>query len=243
MSKRTILVLATILFAAGLSNAATRNVVIRLKVLDSETHSVMIDDSGVPKNCDQLTYDAYCNSSKTQQVTNTLIVQDLGTGVQYRVSCGIDTKWSRCLPLPKGDTYDAQKEKHGLTIYYSDDDGKARRQFYAFAASEGKANPAAAPVIAQTMAPSAPSSVQAALAPTASGDGLRETVKCNFSSTPAGAEVALDGRYVGSTPSVLGLTTGNHVVVISNPGFASWKRELTVVSGSELTVNAVLQKQ
>ncbi|HEX8817687.1 MAG TPA: PEGA domain-containing protein [Terriglobales bacterium] len=240
--KRTILALAILLFLAAFCNAATKNVAIRLKVLDSETHSVVIDDSGVPKNCDQLNYDAYCSSSKTQQVTNTLLVQDLGTGAQYRVSCGIDTKWSRCIPLPKGDTYDGHKEKHGLTIYYPDDDGKARRQFYAFVAPDGKANPSAPPAVAQAIAPSAPNSVQTALVATGSSN-LPETVRCNFSSTPAGAEVTLDGRYIGSTPSVLGVTTGSHVVVIANPGFASWKRELTVVSGSELTVNAILQKQ
>jgi hypothetical protein len=67
-------------------------------------------------------------------------------------------------------------------------------------------------------------------------------VKCSVSSTPSGADVTLDGRYVGSTPSVLGLTTGTHVVVISMAGFAQWKRELAVTAGSDLTVNAVLQK-
>ena len=71
---------------------------------------------------------------------------------------------------------------------------------------------------------------------------MRETVRCTFGSTPAGAEVTLDGRYVGSTPSVLGVTVGTHIVVISMPGFAAWKRELAVASGSELTVNAVLEK-
>jgi hypothetical protein len=67
-------------------------------------------------------------------------------------------------------------------------------------------------------------------------------VKCSFSSTPPGAEVAVDGRYVGSTPSLLNLSTGTHTVAISLPGFAPWKRDLTVAAGSELTVNAILEK-
>jgi len=67
-------------------------------------------------------------------------------------------------------------------------------------------------------------------------------VKCSFSSTPAGAEITLDGKFVGSTPSVLDVGVGPHVVEVSLPGFVQWKRELTVSAGSELTVNAVLQK-
>lgn len=55
--------------------------------------------------------------------------------------------------------------------------------------------------------------------------------------------MTVDGRYVGSTPSVLGLATGTHVVVVTMNGFAEWKRQLEVSPGSELTVNAVLQKK
>jgi len=239
----------TLLLVAMFANAASKST-LRIKVLDSETHSVVLDDSGVPRNCDQLNYDAYCHSSKTEQVTNILLVQE-GSGTSYRVACTIESKWSRCVPLPKGETFDARKEKRGLTVYYEDEEGKPRKQLYTFAAQEAKASqggpatavaaqPAetapqkAAPTPAQTPAP-APATETAT-------SSVRETVKCSFSSTPQGAEVTLDGRYVGSTPSTLGLTTGSHVVVISMPGFTQWKRELTVASGSELTVNAVLQK-
>jgi len=243
--------LAVLLLVAVLANAATKNA-IRVKVLDSETHSVVLDDSGVPKNCDQMNYDAYCHSSKTEQVTNTLLVQE-GNGTPYRVACTIESKWSRCIPLPKGQSFDARKEKHGITVYYVDDDGKPRKQLYTSLAADAKSAPATtAPAVAapptgasaQKPAPALAQAQNAAPAPAAevAASGMRETVKCSFSSTPAGAEVTLDGRYVGSTPSVLGLTVGTHVVVISMPGFAQWKRELAVASGSELTVNAVLEK-
>ena len=252
MSKsRMAALLAVLLLVAVLANAATKNA-IRVKVLDSETHSVVLDDSGVPKNCDQMNYDAYCHSSKTEQVTNTLLVQE-GNGTPYRVACTIESKWSRCIPLPKGQSFDARKEKHGITVYYVDDDGKPRKQLYTSLAADAKSAPATtAPAVAapptgasaQKPAPALAQAQNAAPAPAAevAASGMRETVKCSFSSTPAGAEVTLDGRYVGSTPSVLGLTVGTHVVVISMPGFAQWKRELAVASGSELTVNAVLQK-
>ena len=52
----------------------------------------------------------------------------------------------------------------------------------------------------------------------------------------------MDGHYVGSTPSVLNLSIGDHAVEVSLPGFGLWKRNLALTAGSELTVNAVLQK-
>src|SRR5208337_4625616 len=182
-------------------------------------------------------------------------------GTPFRVACTVEAKYSRCVPLPKGESFDAIKEKHGITIYYKDDDGKPRRQSYTFVAAAAKPSPdTSAPAVAAQSAaapaqnaPPSPAAVPAqntaqppAPNPTppapAAASVVRETVKCSFASTPPGAEVTLDGRYVGSTPSVLGLSTGTHVVLISLPGFAPWKRELSVAPGSELTVNAVLQK-
>ena len=249
MSKRRMAALQAVLLVAMFANAASKNT-IRIKVLDSETHSVVLDDSGVPKNCDQVNYDAYCHSGKTEQLTNTLLVQE-GNGTPYRVACTIESKFSRCIPLPKSETFDARKEKHGITVYYQDDDGKPRKQLYTFVAPAAKPGPAAsAPAVAaqpaaapaQNAPPSPVQNTAPAQAAAVAASVVRETVKCSFGSTPPGAEVTLDGRYVGSTPSVLGLTTGTHVVVISMPGFAQWKRELAVAPGSELTVNAVLQK-
>lgn len=228
-----------LLCMAGFAGAATKNAM-RITILDSQAKSVVLDDSGVPKNCDQLNYDAYCHSGRTEQITNTLVVQD-GQGKQYRVACTIETKWSKCNLLAKGQSFDARKEKRGITIYYEDDEGKPRKQLYSFVAAEG--NPAV--TVAAANAPSsmpAPASAPKSVIE-APSDHLPETVKCSFDSTPTGAEVDLDGRYVGSTPSILGLTLGNHVVVISMPGFAQWKRDFSVASGSELTVNAVLQKK
>ena len=70
-----------------------------------------------------------------------------------------------------------------------------------------------------------------------------EEVRCNFNSTPPGADITVDGKYLGNTPSEIPLSTGTHVVILSMPGFTQWKRDLTVTSGSELTVGAILQKE
>jgi hypothetical protein len=42
--------------------------------------------------------------------------------------------------LPKGESFDARREKHGITVYYQDDDGKPRKQFYTLIAPEPKTN-------------------------------------------------------------------------------------------------------
>jgi len=57
-----------------------------------------------------------------------------------------------------------------------------------------------------------------------------------------GAEIMVDGKYVGNTPSGIGLSPGAHTVVLSMPGFTDWKRDLTVLPVSELTISAILQK-
>jgi hypothetical protein len=242
--RRIAAVLAVVLLLAIGASAAIKDSHIRITVVDSETRSVTIDDSGVPKNCDAVNFDAYCHNSKTVQVTNTLLVQE---GIQrpFRIACNVDTKWSRCMPLRRGESFDARLEKHGILVYFADDNGKLRKQLYTFVAAEQAASlHAAAMTVAGTSAApdvqSAEGGGQAALS--LAGSQSAASVKCSFTSTPSGAEVTVDARYVGSTPSVLSLGVGNHAVEVSMPGFATWKRDLSVSTGSNLTVNAVLLK-
>jgi hypothetical protein len=60
-------------------------------------------------------------------------------------------------------------------------------------------------------------------------------------STPAGGDVTLDGRFVGSTPSTLQLKPGDHAIVIEKDGFIVWKRTLTVRPGGIVNVDARLE--
>jgi len=259
MSRRRFVVfeICLLLLVAMLANAASRSNDIRITVLDSETHTVSVSGGDVPKNCDGVNFDAYCNNSKTTRVTNTLLVQ-AGNDPPFRVTCNIDSKWSKCVPLPKGESFDARREKHGVVVYYIDDKGKARSQLYTFVDTGGKTSPpatatapqgsAAAAPVTQTAAPAhnSPPPAPAPLPAPAQGSllekSLSEKVRCNFSSTPSGAEISVDWRYVGNTPSEIGLSPGTHVVVISLPGFAEWKRELTVGADSAVNVTANLQK-
>ena len=241
--RRFVVVAASLLLLVPLfANAAKRNNMIQIKVLDSKSELSTPDNNGAARNCDQVTFDAYCRSSRTAPLVNSLLVQE-GDGTPFWVTCMAESKWSPCVPLEAGVSFEAKREKHGITIYYIDGQGKARSQLYTLVAGETVAPPSASAATAATQPGAAPADNARAASGTATAAArLRETVKCSFSSTPSGAELTLDGRYVGSTPSVLGVTTGTHVVVISMAGFAQWKRELSVTAGSDLTVNAVLEK-
>lgn len=62
------------------------------------------------------------------------------------------------------------------------------------------------------------------------------------SSEPAGAEVFLDGSFAGTTPSSLQVAPGSHKIIIKLNGFQDWQRDLTVTAGSEVSVDAKLEK-
>jgi len=240
-SRWTITALHVMLLVTVCAHAVVKSNV-RITVLDSETHSVSLGDNGVPKNCDAVNFDAYCHNSKTVEVTNTLLVQEENE-TPYRISCNVDTKWSRCVPLLKGRSFDANREKRGLLVYYVDESGKMRKQLYTMVAAEaGYSEKEKSAVASRASSPTVGSAAINQGAQTAMQATGAELVKCSFTSLPSGAEVSVDGRYVGSTPSVVSMSIGNHSVEVSMTGFAQWKRQLTVSAGSELSVNAVLQK-
>ena len=262
--RRMVLLEAGLLLVTMFAGAASLKTTMRITVLDSETRAGKIEDNGVPKNCDQLTFDAYCRSTSTVPLVSTLLVQEDGKP-PFNISCTIESRYSRCTPLPKGATFDATRDKKGVTVYYVDDKGKARKQLYTLVDTDQKARvpvttaavvnqpaPAAAAPrqssrapapVAQAAAPIGSSPVPAVASPPAgAAGGVSQKVRCNFSSTPPGAEITVDWRYVGNTPSEIGLSIGTHIVVISMPGFTEWKRELTVAPDSAVNVTASLQK-
>ncbi|HTW23459.1 MAG TPA: PEGA domain-containing protein [Candidatus Baltobacteraceae bacterium] len=61
------------------------------------------------------------------------------------------------------------------------------------------------------------------------------------SSDPAGAEIYVDGKFVGQTPSTIELPAGSHHVEVKSPGHQEWARDLDVLKGSQLTLHPVLE--
>jgi hypothetical protein len=62
-------------------------------------------------------------------------------------------------------------------------------------------------------------------------------------STPDAAEITVDDKFMGSTPSTLRLAPGDHTVKIEKGGFKPWEKTLSVTAGASATVNASLEHQ
>ena len=65
-------------------------------------------------------------------------------------------------------------------------------------------------------------------------DAASVTVK----STPEGADIILDGKFAGSTPSTLRIKAGDHSMKVELKGFNPWERSLTISAGTQITLNA-----
>ena len=68
------------------------------------------------------------------------------------------------------------------------------------------------------------------------------TSAVTIKSTPDGAEITIDGKLVGTTPSTVQLTRGDHTIVIDKAGFKSWQRTITVTTGGTISLEATLDK-
>ncbi len=61
-------------------------------------------------------------------------------------------------------------------------------------------------------------------------------------SNPDGAEITIDGKLVGTTPSTVQLTPGEHTISIDKSGFKQWQRTMTVTAGGAINLEATLDK-
>jgi hypothetical protein len=64
--------------------------------------------------------------------------------------------------------------------------------------------------------------------------------KIAVESSPAGADIEVDGGFVGNTPSEIELPAGEHTVIISKKGYNSWERKLKA-SGGSVKLNVELE--
>lgn len=77
-------------------------------------------------------------------------------------------------------------------------------------------------------------------APAATEEG---TGSVRISSEPDAAEIFVDGKFVGSTPSTLRLPAGPHEIEVKVAGRRAWRRTLEVLKDSEVTLKAVLEPE
>ncbi len=61
-------------------------------------------------------------------------------------------------------------------------------------------------------------------------------------SAPEGAEIMIDGKYAGSTPSTLQIKSGEHTISVKKSGYALWERTMTINARGNITIDAALEK-
>jgi hypothetical protein len=69
------------------------------------------------------------------------------------------------------------------------------------------------------------------------------TSAISIASVPAGADITIDEKFVGTTPSVVQLTAGEHRIVVTKSGYKAWERTLTASPGGGVNLNVDLEKQ
>jgi hypothetical protein len=62
----------------------------------------------------------------------------------------------------------------------------------------------------------------------------------DITSTPTGAEIELDGSFVGNAPSSISVTAGEHTLKLTKAGFTAWEKKIKTSSG-RVNIAAELQ--
>jgi hypothetical protein len=89
--------------------------------------------------------------------------------------------------------------------------------------------------------PAAPSAASTPSSGTAQA-GPEAMASAQLSSEPSGAEITVDGNYVGSTPSLIKLKPGTHSIKITKNGYMPWVRSIDIESGESRNLAADLEK-
>ena len=64
----------------------------------------------------------------------------------------------------------------------------------------------------------------------------------SIKSDPAGAEITIDGKFVGTTPSSVQIQPGERTITIEKVGFKSWLKTMSVTAGGSVSLDATLDK-
>jgi hypothetical protein len=90
-------------------------------------------------------------------------------------------------------------------------------------------------------APVAPQASNVAASSAVSSQGNPTNAQLEITSNPAGAEISVDGNFVGDTPSEFAVAPGVHTITIAKHGYKPWERKLTVSTG-KVSVAAELEQ-
>jgi len=96
------------------------------------------------------------------------------------------------------------------------------------------------PPVAAPVAPPAPPAPVPSTEPRSAEQSSAASAQLHISSTPDGADIEIDGNFVGNTPSTVGVPAGEHQVSVKKSGFKPWERKITVSTG-QVSLNITLE--
>jgi len=154
--------------------------------------------------------------------------------------------YSACHVWDSGTIFHGRREKNEIRLLVQDDEGKLKVEHWpiagtvAFNAAPPNPSPA---VPGQPTSDSKAAEVSPAAAAAAAPVGRVLTrADVHTDSNPSGADIEVDGSFVGNTPSDIQITGGDHTVAVKKKGFKDWERKLKVSGGSSVHLNAELEK-
>jgi hypothetical protein len=141
-------------------------------------------------------------------------------------------------------TYQAKIEKRDMMVCEPKDNGKCRevKFFVVGAVPTAKATetiPEAVGATAKTRE-STPRMVQSAPGQDAALP-IGAPASITFESAPPGADIEVDGAFVGNTPSTVTVAPGSHQIAVKKKGFTDWTKTLNVTGGT-VHLNAELEQ-
>jgi hypothetical protein len=213
---------------------------VALKVLETDAISSKADGTRVTTSCTSTgPGDVTCDSRQVSTAQHTELVSfaDASDGKLYMISCiqpagarfaqgfaagaGSATT-SGCL-VPPG-TYKARWDEGRLRVLH-EKNGKSKETTFVVLSSEPM--------------PATPQRTGEDFNP---GPATPARTLVLFSSTPPGAEIQMDGSFVGSTPSSIPVSPGEHSIRIRKSGYRPWERTVKTVGG-EVTITAELEAE
>jgi len=173
---------------------------------------------GAPGGMTTGSVNSHSTFSHTYKVQTGTKIYELDCG-KKAIFQGIHSTEPECLadgkPIKVGDVIHFRIEKDSAYIPQPNPDGtQSEEKLRILSEDEApKENPSAA---AAQVQPAAESTAAALL---------------DIASTPPGADIEIDGKFVGSTPSSISIKPGDHDIAVKKTGFSAWQKKVSVAPG------------
>ncbi len=154
------------------------------------------------------------------------------------LTCTRKTRWSQCHALNPGEFF-ARLDKGVLEVSALSAKGKEEWirfdvvQQSAISSSQGQTVPVRQPAAPPSPCPTGKHRVSTSYGSYCEADApspLQTTLA--ISSTPLGAEIELDGNFIGNTPSTVSVSGADHSIKLTKAGYVPWERTLKTSSGT-----------